>query len=128
MKTILLIKNDPAQLVAKSLLLRCLGYGVLEAGNQGEAWFASRQHKGPIHLLLTEAISENHSTSEFVARLQLVYPQMRALFIRVASPEDLADIACEHAFLQKPFGVETLAYTIKGLLQGLKKRAASSLS
>ena len=38
MKTILLIESDPTSLVAQSLLLRCFGYVVLEASNQGEAW------------------------------------------------------------------------------------------
>jgi response regulator RpfG family c-di-GMP phosphodiesterase len=114
--------------VAQSLLLRCFGYGVLEAGNQGEAWFASHQYKGPIHLVLTKAILENKSTSEFVARLQLIYPQMRALFVCDESPSEMADMPCEYAFLQRPFRVETLAYTIRGLLQGSKERAAASLS
>jgi len=128
MKTILLIENDPSHLVAQSLLLRCLGYGVLEAGNQGEAWFASCQHKGPIHLVLTKAIPENHSTSDLVARLLLIYPQMRALVICDESLAESADMPCEYAFLQKPFGLEILAYTIRGLLEGPKKRAAASHS
>jgi len=128
MKTILLIENDPAHLVAQSLLLRCFGYGVLEAGNQGEAWFASYQYKGPIDLVLTKALLENKSTNEFVTRLQLIYPQIRALFVCDTSPAELADMPCEYAFLQRPFRVETLAYTLRGLLQGSRVRTAASLS
>ena len=128
METVLLIESNPANLVALALILRCLGYSVLEAGSQGEAWFASHHCKEPIHLVLTKAIPEDRSTSEFIARLQLFYPQMRGLFIGDKSPPELTDMPCEYAFLQKPYRVETLAYTIRGLLQDPKKGAAPSHS
>jgi hypothetical protein len=38
LKTVLLIENNPATLVAQSLILRCFGYTVLEASNPDEAW------------------------------------------------------------------------------------------
>lgn len=128
METVLLIESNPANLVALALILRCLGYSVLEAGSQGEAWFVSRQCKRPIQLLLTEAIPGDHSTSEFIARLRLVYPRMRGLFICDESPAVWADMPCEYALLQKPYRVETLSYAIRGLLQDPYKGAASSLS
>lgn len=128
MHTILLIENDPVHLVAQSLLLHCFSYTVLEASNEGEAWFASQQHEGPIHLVMLKAVLENHSTAEFVARLQLIYPQIRALLVCDVSQGELADMPCEYTFVQKPFRVETLAYTIRGLLQDPRNRAASFLS
>jgi response regulator RpfG family c-di-GMP phosphodiesterase len=128
MHTILLIENDPVDLVAQSLLLHCFSYTVLEASNEGEAWFASQQHEGPIHLVMMKAVLENHSTTEFVARLKLVYPQIRALLVCDVSTVELADIPCEYTFVQRPFHVETLAYAITGLLQNPRNRAASFLS
>ena len=124
MQTILLIENDPANLVAQSLLLHCFSYTVLEASNEGEAWFASQQHEGPIHLVMLKAVLENHSSTEFVARLQLVYPQICALLVCDISPVELADMPCEYTFVQKPFRAETLAYTIRGLLQNPRNRAS----
>ena len=35
MQTVLLVENDPAKLVARSLILRCFAYKVLEAGSRG---------------------------------------------------------------------------------------------
>jgi DNA-binding NtrC family response regulator len=128
METVLVIESDRAKLVALALILRCFGHSVLEADSRGEAWRVCHQFQGPIHLVITNAILENHRASEFVARLQLVCPQMRALFVGDTSPAELAEMACEFAFLPKPFEVDTLAYTIKGLLQGPKKRAAASVS
>ena len=127
MQVALVIEDDPATLIAWALVLRSFGFAVLEAASRGEVWRVRHQHQGPIHLVLMDAFLD-HSTCEFVARLQLVYPQMRVLFVCNESPPELTDMPCEFAFLQKPFRVETLAYAVKQLLQGPKKRAAASLS
>jgi DNA-binding NtrC family response regulator len=129
METILLIEHDPALLVAVTLLLRSFGYRVLEAGSRGEAWRACHRYPAPIHLVLTKAIPDKSSTSEFVSRLQLVHPQIRAaLFVPEASPPKLTDMPCEYAVLHKPLRAEDLADTIRGLLEDPKRRAASFLS
>jgi len=128
MKTILLIESSSANLIALAMILRSLGYGVLEAGNQDEAWFACHQHRGTIHLLLTRAVVENPGTDDFVARLLLVHPRLRVLFLCESVPAVLDDMPCEFAFLKKPFQVETLACTIEALLEGPRKRVATSLS
>ena len=44
MDTILLIENDPTNLLARSLVLRCFGYAVLEADSRGEAWSVCGDH------------------------------------------------------------------------------------
>ena len=80
MRTILLVETDPATLLALSLVLRCYGYTVLEATSRGEAWRLCHGHEGPIHLILTKAIPGG-SSGEFVARLQILYPQVCALFL-----------------------------------------------
>ncbi len=55
METILLIENDAATLVARSLILRCFGYTVLEADSRGEAWSVCGGHQGTIRLTMMEA-------------------------------------------------------------------------
>ena len=131
MQTVLLVENDPAKLVARSLILHCFGYKVLEAGSRGEAWRVCHGHRGQIHVVLTNAIPGNASSSQFVARLQLLYPQIRALFLSDAtSPEPALqqNMRGEYAFLQEPFRVDVLADTIKGLLDRPEKTSAASLS
>jgi DNA-binding NtrC family response regulator len=131
MQTILLVENEPAKLVARSLILRCFGYTVLEAGSCGEAWRVCHNHGGQIHLILTNATSGNSSSSQFVARLQLLYPEIRALFVSDASSAELAvqqNMRGEYAFLQEPFRVDILADTIRGLLDRPGKTSAASLS
>jgi CheY-like chemotaxis protein len=124
METILLIENDPAKLVARSMILRSFGYTVLESANRGEAWFACNEHQQPIHL----AILDHDNSSEFVTRLQILCPQIRALLVSDKASAELADMPCECAHLPKPFQADALANAIKGLLDGPKTRAVASHS
>ncbi len=129
MQTVLLIEDDPANLVAQALVLCSFGFTVLEASSRGEAWRVCHRHQGPIHLVVAKAILDNHR--DFIARLRLVYPQIRALIVSETSSAELADnqsMPCEFAFLQKPFRLEILGDTIRKLLDGPKKRAVSSIS
>jgi len=131
MQTVLLIENDPANLVGQALVLRSLGFTLVEARSRGEAWRACHRHQGPIHLVVAKATLDNHRTSDFIARLRLVYPQICALIVSETSSAELADnhsMPCEFAFLQKPFRLDTLGDTIRKLLGGPKRKTVSSLS
>ena len=129
MQTILLIENDPANLLARSLVLRCFGYTVLEASDRGEAWSYSREHSGTIRLIMMEVSLNPEGAYEFSTRLQLVHPQIRALLLTDASSARMAEkfaMPCECSFLQRPFRADALADAIKGLLDGPKARAVSA--
>src|SRR5438128_3733666 len=129
MDTILLIENDPTNLLARSLVLRCFGYTVLEASDRGEAWSYCREHSGAIRLIMMEVILNPDSAYEFLTRLQLVHPQIRALLLTDASSARMAEkfaMPCECSFLQRPFRADTLADAIRGLLDGPRTRAVTS--
>ncbi len=126
MQTILVIECDPTNLVALSLVLHCFGYTVVEAGSPAEVWHAWYEHRGPIDMVLMKA--SPGSTSEFITRLQLLCPQIRALFVSDGSSTELADMPCEYTVLHKPFRPDALADAISGLLHGTMSRAVSSLS
>ena len=131
MQTILLVENDAATLVARSLILRCLGYAVLEAGSRGEAWSVCSEHAGTIRLIMMETSLDHDSVYEFFARLQLVHPQICALLLTDAPSARMAGkfaMPCECSFLQRPFQADALADSIRALLDSPKKRAVSSLS
>jgi len=127
METVLLIETDAATLVAQSLVLRSFGYMVLEADSPAEVWHTWYEHRGPIDIVLMKA-SPDGSTSEFITRLQLLCPQIRALFVSDASSAELPDMPCEYTVLHKPFRPDGLADAISGLLHGTMTRAVSSLS
>jgi DNA-binding NtrC family response regulator len=128
-QTILVVENDAATLVARSLILRCFGYTVLEASDRGEAWSFCGEHSGTIRLIMMETSLDHDSAYEFFTRLQLVHPQIRALLFTDASSARMAEkfvMPCECYFLQRPFRADALADAIKGLLDGPKARAVSS--
>jgi len=130
MQTVLLVENDAATLVARSLVLRCFGYAVLEADSRGDAWRACHEHQGPIHLILMSADLDDHSAIEFVTRLRLLHPQMYALLLSAESSPEFPDqqrIPSEYALLQTPFRAEALADAISGLV-GANTSAVSSVA
>jgi len=123
MDTILLIENDPTNLVALSLAVRSFGYTVLEADSRGEACSVCAEHQGPIHLIMIETSLDHDGVYEFFTRLQLIHPQIRALLMTDASSARMAEkltMPCECSFLQRPFRVDALADSIRALLDAPK--------
>lgn len=127
MLTVLLIESEPANLIALALILRSFGYSVLEADSPDEAVRNCRRHLGPIHVVVvvTKAIVDYGNASEVVARLESLYPQIRAVLISDEPADELAVADSGCAFLRTPFPVDALADTITRLLDGPKEKAAS---
>lgn len=123
----LAIEDDPEALIAWAFVLRSLGFTVLEAGSRGEAWRVCQKHQGPIHLVVAKS---NHRTSDFIARLRLMCPQICAVCVSEVSSVEFDDqqIPRDFVSLQKPFRLETLADTLRELLAKPKIRAGSSIS
>jgi two-component system cell cycle sensor histidine kinase/response regulator CckA len=131
METVLLIENDPANLVAQTLILRSFGYNVLEADSGEEALRVCHEHTGPIHLVVAKAVPDHADSKEAVAWLQPLHPQIRALFVSDAPLTERADkpsIPSKCAFLEKPFRVDTFAHVIRELLRCPEEKAFTSVS
>jgi DNA-binding NarL/FixJ family response regulator len=126
MITVLLIESEPAHLIGMALILRCFGHNVLEADSADEAVRNCQEHLGPIHVVVTKAILDDENAGDVVARLESIYPQIRAVLISDEPADELAvanNSGC--AFLRTPFPADALDDTITRLLDGPKKRAAS---
>ena len=126
MLTVLLIENEPANLIALALILRSFGYTVLEADSPDEAVRNCQAHLGPIHVVVTKAILNDENACDVVARLESLCPQIRAVLISDEPADEFAvanTSGC--ALLRTPFRVEALADTIERLLDGPEKKAAS---
>jgi CheY-like chemotaxis protein len=125
MLTVLLIESEPANLIALALILRSFGYRVLEADSPNEAVRNCREHPGPIHVVVTKAILDDGNASEVVARLESLYPQIRAVLIADEPADELAVANSGCSFLRTPFQADALADTITKLLEVPKEKAAS---
>jgi len=126
METILLIETDPVNLLALALILRSLGYTVLEVASQDEAVRACHDHGGPIHLLVTTAALQRENAKRGVKRSELLNWPTRALLLGDDPPNEVPDASYEYAFLRIPFRAEALATTISELLYGPQSSPASS--
>jgi two-component system, cell cycle sensor histidine kinase and response regulator CckA len=117
-ETLLLVEDESALRELASEFLRSKGYTVLEAGNRREALHICRNHQGTIHALVTDVVLPGGGGPDLAKVVLEMRPNLRVLYMsgytdQVLSDELLGDNA---TFLQKPFGLETLAQTLRSLL------------
>ena len=103
------------------------GYTVLKAKEGPEVLKIARQHKRPIHLMLTDLIMPQMSGRELSERIDAIHLETRVVFMsgysnNLLSNEQVLD--ARHILLQKPFRLTALGRCIRETLNHGK--AASS--
>ena len=108
-ETILLVEDEAA---VRSLVCGVLeggGYKVLVARNGEDALVVSEQHKGPIHLLLTDVVMPEMGGPELAEHLRPYHREMRVLYMSGYTDDAIVHhgvLGSSAAFLQKPFTPE----------------------
>jgi len=111
LKTILLIQENPASLLAFAMVLRSQGWTVLETEDQTQAIHACLENNRAIKLLLTDFELRSDHGPEVAKRLLELSPEMRVIFVLNSAPERLLDTGSlpgGYVFLSKPFDADTL--------------------
>jgi CheY-like chemotaxis protein len=105
-----------------------LGYRVCAVRNGLEACLIGTQQIGGIDLLLTDVVMPGMSGIELAGHLRVIKPDLKLLFIS-GYPDDAGIGANDQAsaYVQKPFTPETLARTIRELLDGKAGGSADAL-
>ena len=101
------------------------GYRVIEASNGPGALRISREHAGPIHLMVTDVIMPRMSGRELAFQLAPERPDMRVLYISGHTEDAIIHhgvLEKDITFLQKPFTQEALVSRVRRLLDGAEKR------
>ena len=118
-ETVLLVEDEPAVRRLIADMLRPLGYRVLEARHGIEAQMIDREHKGPIHLLITDVVMPQISGRKVAELLTSSRPNLKVLFVSGYTD----DAVVHHGllepginFLQKPFAADTLARKVREVL------------
>lgn len=116
-KTILLVDDEPDIRVTVGLLLRRNGFEVLSAGGGQQALQISKEHRGPIHLLLTDLLMPGMNGLELVKNLITLRPQLKVVYMsdsRVIQEAFSSETTL--AFIVKPFSAEALIDKIHQVL------------
>lgn len=119
-ETILLVEDESSLRGVMKMFLEHSGYQVLDADNGVDALFVGTQHKGPIHLLLTDVEMSPMSGPELAEQLLLHRPGTQVLFMSGnRHPDDLRDgMALLNArFLGKPFNPKVLSEVVRESLE-----------
>lgn len=117
-ETILLVEDDDA---VRALLIRLLerqGYNVVSARHGGEALRVSDEHKGPVHLLMTDLIMPGMAGEALAARLVAKRPELRVLYMSGYRGNVGTCHVGTHrvGFLEKPFKPEAVASKVREAL------------
>ncbi|MCF8087682.1 MAG: response regulator [Desulfotignum sp.] len=119
-ETLLVVEDEPAILKMTKMMLAHSGYTVLTAATPGEALTAARNHKGKIHLVLTDVVMPEMTGRDLADRLTSLFPEIKVVFMSGYTADVIArqGILEDHVqFIQKPFSRAELAVKIRQTLQ-----------
>jgi CheY-like chemotaxis protein len=118
-ETLLLVEDEPAVRRLLAGVLRDRGYRVLEASDGQEGLRVAAVHTGSLHLLITDVVMPGMSGHDLAQRLEHERPAIKVLFISGYSSKANAPLripGAGGAFLQKPFGADTLTQKVREIL------------
>ncbi len=118
-ETILLVHDENAVRTVARRFLEMRGYSVIEASSGPDAIRVSREHDGPIHLMVTDVVMPRMSGRELAFQLAPERPDMKVLYVSGYTEDAIIHhgvLEKGFAFLPKPFTQEALASRVRHLL------------
>jgi PAS domain S-box-containing protein len=118
-ETILLVEDETAVRQSSAQFLRLNGYTVLEAKDGEDALRVAKNHAGTIDLTVTDVVMPHLGGAKLAAQLTSTHPSMKVLFVSGYAESTVlrhGAIDVTNSFLQKPFGLKTLAAKIRQVL------------
>jgi two-component system cell cycle sensor histidine kinase/response regulator CckA len=116
METILVVDDEaPVRALARDILLGA-GYRVLEAEDGEQALRVVEEHRGVIHVLLTDIMMPGITGKELANRLAAVRTDTKTIFMsgRASEVVSAAGVLIPvDAFVAKPFTVERLLNKVR---------------
>jgi PAS domain S-box-containing protein len=123
-ETVLVVEDERAVRDQAVLVLDSYGYCVLDAADGQAALNLSRDHEGPIDLLLTDVIMPGMNGRDLADLLKPERPDMRVLYMSGYTGDVIANhgvLAGSAAFLPKPFTLEDLLRKVRQVLDKGKR-------
>lgn len=118
-ETILIVEDHDTVRNMIVMLLRQHGYTVLEASNGSEGLAVAEDHRGPIHLVITDLVMPKLSGREMADRLTALKPGLRVLFMSGYTEDVVIQQGVESStvdLLHKPFDITALTQKMREIL------------
>jgi signal transduction histidine kinase len=120
-ETILLVEDDePVRNLVREIL-ESAGYRVISARSGEEALMRSRDHDGPLQLLITDVVMPGMNGPRLAREMVSARKGLRVLFTS-GHPEDalppLESLNAGQAFLHKPLAADVLTSRVREVLDG----------
>jgi two-component system cell cycle sensor histidine kinase/response regulator CckA len=116
---VLLVEDEAAIRKLGQVMLEKLGYQVLTADSPGEAMRIAGEHEDKIHLLITDVVMPEMNGRDLADQLQVLYPDMKALFMSGYTANVIAHrgvLEKNMQFIQKPFSLKDLGAIVRETL------------
>ncbi len=118
-ETILVVEDQDQLRKLAVRVLRKYGYQVLEAAGPAQALACSHDCEGEIHLVLTDIVMPEMSGIDLAGQLLQTRPALKIAFMSGYSEkvnQESRRLLLADAYLAKPFSPETLAATVREVL------------
>jgi signal transduction histidine kinase len=125
-ETVLLVEDEGSVRALLRELLESQGYCVLEAGQGADALRVAQEHRGPIHLLLSDLVMPQMTGRELAVRLCRLRPDIKVLFMSgyAAGAAPHRDVPSDAVCIEKPFTADAMGGAIRALLDPLASSAS----
>lgn len=118
-ETILLVEDEPAVRELTTYVLRRQGYTVLQATNGLEALRLTQEHKGEIHLLMTDSVMPKMSGQALIKKFKVQRPDTKILLTSGYTDKPVNNGGNDSGtieFIQKPFSAVELTRKVRAML------------
>ncbi len=116
-KTVLLVDDEADIRMTVGQILRRNGFEVISASGGLQALQISKEHKGTIHLLLTDLLMPGMNGIELVKNLIALRPQILVVYMSDSRViHEAFSTETKLAFVEKPFSSEVLLNKINQVL------------
>jgi CheY-like chemotaxis protein len=118
-ETILVVEDAEEVRKLAVRILKRQGYTVLEGSQGDEAYNVCKQHKGPIHLLVTDVVIPIMNGHALAKRLESLRPNIKVLYMSGYTENAIVHHGVLEEgmnYLQKPFTLDGLAKKVREVL------------
>ena len=118
-ETVLIVEDDDSLRKLAQKSLQTHGYRILVAENGEDALRVSKEHEGPIDLLITDVVMPKMGGKEVAERLQPLYPQMKIIYMSGYTDDSIVHhgvLAPGLNFIEKPFSPGGLVREVRVVL------------